>query len=121
MNAYSDKAGLTRDFNMNLLTRINRELGGTFYHEKFNHVAVYNETQNQMESYLECTEDHHVDIAALDHVVSFKKGELIFTERSRKYSLSDIETLSIETGFHIQENYSDKKGYFVDSLFVNQE
>ena len=74
-----------------------------------------------MESYLECTEDHHVDIAALDHVVSFKKGELIFTERSRKYSLSDIETLSIETGFHIQENYSDKKGYFVDSLFVNQE
>ena len=110
--AYNDKAGITAKFNLNLLARINRELGGNFELEKFEHYAFYNHEQHRMEMHLISKIDQQLYIGALGKTFSLKKGESIHTENSYKYSLNQIDALAEDCGFSIEKNFTDKKRWF---------
>jgi len=116
LRAYNDEAGITASFNMNVLRRINRELGGNFDLDKFKHFPTYNPESGFARSYLVSTEAQEVSIEALGKSFAFAKGECIHTEISRKYSIPQIEKLLTDTGFTVQEHFLDKRGYYVDTL-----
>jgi len=115
--AYNDRGGVTREFNMNLLDRINRELGGDFNREKFVYYSGYEVAMGAVESYLVSTEKQEVYIRDLDRVFSFDAWEPIHTESSFKYAEHEIVCLAAETGFQVQKNFFDSRRYFVDSLW----
>jgi uncharacterized SAM-dependent methyltransferase len=116
-NAYNDSKGVTKEFNFNVLDRINKELGGNFDRKNFQHQGLYNIQTGAMESYLVSMIDHDVEIKSLGKSFSFKSWEPIHMEYSYKYLASDIEYLATNTGFEIVENFTDSKGYFIDSLW----
>lgn len=116
-NAYNDKKGITKEFNFNVLDRINETLDGNFDRKNFQHQGLYNIQTGAMESYLISMSKHKVRIGELDKEFSFEPWEAIHMEYSYKYLESDIEELSSGTGFEIIENYTDKRGYFIDSLW----
>ena len=115
--AYNDSRNVTAAFNLNLLSRINRELGGEFDPDSFVHQALYNEEQNRIEMYLVSTCDQEVYIAELNSSFHFKKNEKIHTQHSHKYSLETIETLADRTGMQIIKQWSDPQRYFNVTLF----
>jgi dimethylhistidine N-methyltransferase len=117
-DAYNDKSGITKAFNLNLLQRINDELGGDFNLEKFIHYPVYDPLTGQAKSYLVSTVEQKVTIDALNKSFSFKQWEPIFMEVSQKYNMGDIEKIAFLSGFKIEKNFFDDKKYFVDSLWV---
>jgi dimethylhistidine N-methyltransferase len=110
--AYNDKAGITAKFNLNLLARINRELGGNFELVKFEHCAFYNREQHRIEMHLVSKTDQQLYIGALGKTFFLKKDESIHTENSYKYSLSQIASLAESCGFRIEKNFTDKKRWF---------
>lgn len=116
-NAYNDSQNVTAEFNLNLLSRINNELGGEFELSNFKHEAVYNEKQHRVEMYLVSKKDQHVYIADLKKNYQFKKGERIHTENSHKYSLEEIDHLAKEAGLSIIKNWFDANRYFNLTLF----
>src|SRR6185436_10426747 len=97
--AYNDALGVTAAFNLNVLARINRELGGNFDLRAFQHHAFYNAGVGRVEIYIESTRDQTVTIGQIDMEVQFGEGEQIHTENSYKYALEDIAKLAAETGF----------------------
>ncbi len=115
--AYNDRRGVTSAFNLNLLHRINRELGGDFDVAKFRHFGTYNVFSGAMESYLVSLEPQVVSIAALDLSFAFDAWEPVHTEYSYKYLRSDIARLAKGTGFAIEAEHEDERGWFVDSLW----
>jgi len=115
--AYNDSAGLTRDFNLNLLERINRELGGDFSISKFNHYGTYNPILGRMESYLISNEDQKVTIQSLNKTFYFEAFEPLHVESSFKFSKDDIQGIGNKSGFNIIRHYADEKNYFIDSLW----
>ena len=115
--AYNDKAGITREFNLNLLDRMNRELGADFDRGKFEHFGYYNERISAMESWLISLEDQAVNISEIGSVFYFKKGERIHTEYSHKYSVEDINGLMGGAGFSIVKTFFDSRRFFADSLW----
>jgi len=117
LRAYNDTGGVTREFNLNLLHRINRELGGNFDVSKFRHFGTYDVFSGGMESYLVSMEEQSVFIELIGRSFPFDAWEPIHTEYSYKYLISDIEKLAVETGFEIFEHLFDSKRYFVDSLW----
>jgi L-histidine Nalpha-methyltransferase len=116
-NAYDDAAGVTAKFNLNLLTRINRELGGDFDLEKFTHYANYRPIEGSARSYLMSREKQAVHIAALGRDFEFDQWEAVFMEISQKYSMQMIESLAAESGFKIKHNFFDSQKYYCDSLW----
>lgn len=117
-DAYDDSQGITKAFNMNLLQRINRELGGNFKKEFFDFYSHYNPVNGEVRSYLVSLKQQDVYIANLDKSYAFRQNELIWTELSKKYSLSEIENLAGNNGFELIENFLDCKHYFTDSLWT---
>ena len=115
--AYNDSKDITANFNLNLLTRINRELGGDFKPGQFKYYGSFNENSGAVESHLVSQKDQTVHIKSLDKTYSFKKGEAIHTEDSYKFTEADIFHLANRAGFDILRNYTDSKGYFLDSLW----
>lgn len=115
--AYDDSAGVTRDFNLNLLDRINSELGGQFDRNLFQHHAAYNPVAGCMESYLVSRQRQIVRIAALNSSFLFEPWEAIKVECSYKYDAALIESLATSSGFCLGRQYQDRRGYFVDSLW----
>ncbi len=115
LDAYNDKSGVTREFNLNLLRRINEELGADFDVPSYEHYPTYNPISGEASSYLISLKDQTVRFS--DKVFEFKYGEPIFMEISKKYSDTDITELAESTGFEIVKNYYDCKHYFVDSLW----
>lgn len=115
--AYNDPEGITREFNLNLLDRINRELGGEFERENFVYYGSYQVATGAVESYLVSTREQEVFIRDLDAVFSFEAWEPIHTECSHKFLESEIASLAEETGFEVRKNFFDKRRYFVDSLW----
>lgn len=115
--AYNDSCGHTKEFNLNLLSRINKELGGDFDIDKFQHFGVYSPILGAMESYVLATESQDVFISALQRSFHFDAYEPIHLEYSFKFLKSDIDFLSKKTGFNVKAHYSDPKEYFVDSLW----
>jgi dimethylhistidine N-methyltransferase len=118
LNAYNDSSGVTRDFNLNLLKRLNRELNAHFDLSEFEHHPVYDEVENAAKSYLKSKKDQFVAIRALDIEVKFRKDELIFTEISRKYSHELIGELAAESGFSVVRDLIDSRNYFTDSIWI---
>jgi L-histidine Nalpha-methyltransferase len=114
--AYNDSGGYTRQFNLNLLTRINRELGGNFNVEKFLHWPVYDVQKGEARSYIVSRKKQQVYIEALDTEFSFDAWETIHTEISRKYSTELIEEMANKSGFKVNATYLDKHAYFADVL-----
>ncbi len=117
LDAYNDKNKVTSAFNLNVLTRINNELGGDFDISKFQHFGTYNPKLGAMESFIISMEDQEVSIDYLKKKFQFKSFEPLHMEYSHKYSHRDIEFLAKETGFSIQDSFSDSKMYFTDFLF----
>ena len=116
-DAYNDRAGITRAFNLNLLHRINRELDGNFDIGKFEHYPVYDPLSGEAKSYLISTVSQKVTIGKLGSSYSFTSGEPIYTEISKKYTLQKIEELARSSGFRIQKSLLDGRQYFVDSVW----
>jgi L-histidine N-alpha-methyltransferase len=116
--AYADSQGVTADFNLNLLVRINRDLGGHFRLDAFEHRAVYNEEAGRIEMYLVSKQDQRVRIDNLNLEVSLANGEAIHTENSYKYSLPEIESLATAAGFQIASQWFDVQRRFSVNLFV---
>src|SRR5262245_18470906 len=121
LRAYSDSEGVTGEFNLNLLTRINRELGANFDLSKFRHFATYNVSSGAMESYLVSQEKQIVFIEAIGRSFRFEPWEALHTEYSYKYLTSDIERLAEETGFEVDQHIFDSRNYFADSVWRVQK
>jgi len=115
--AYNDSRDVTAEFNLNLLSRINRELGGEFDLNNFKHQAVYNEEKSRIEMYLISTCEQKTYIADLNKYYHFRKNERIHTENSHKYSLDTIEQISNQVGMEIINQWFDSKRYFNLTLF----
>ena len=117
LSAYDDKEGVTREFNFNLLERINQELGGNFDLKTFKHFPSYDPVSGATKSYLISRIRQTVKVEALGQEFHFLPWEPIATELSQKFNMVDVENLAIKSGFKIKENYYDSNSYFVDSIW----
>jgi dimethylhistidine N-methyltransferase len=108
--AYNDAEGVTAEFNLNLLTRINRELGADFDLGRFEHVAFYNEAEGRIEIYIESRVDQLVHIAG--HGFRLAAGERIHSEYSYKYGLEDFRTLARRAGWIPVDQWVDAENLF---------
>jgi L-histidine N-alpha-methyltransferase len=116
--AYDDSLGITAAFNLNLLVRINRELGANFNVRAFRHSATYNAEHGRIEVYIESLREQVVRIAALDMEVRFAEGERIHTEHSHKYDLHQLSELARATGFERSRTWLDSEERFSSNLLV---
>lgn len=117
LEAYNDKQGITAEFNLNLLKRINKELNGNFNRGDFYHYAQYDPVSGQAKSYLVSSKEQEVTLGNDPRVISFSKDEVIFTEVSRKYDIKMIEDYARESGFSVMTHLFDEKKYFADSIW----
>ena len=116
--AYNDDAGITARFNLNILSRINRELEASFDLRSFSHRAFFNETESRIEMHLVSEIDQRVRIGALGRSFGFSRAETIHTENSYKYNPDWIEEWAARTGFRVQELFTDEKSWFALALFA---
>ncbi len=121
LSAYNDPAGVTAAFNVNLLARINRQLGGDFDVERFRHFATYNVFSGAMESYLVSLAGQQVRIEAIGQTFDFEPWEPIHTEYSYKYLETDVTGLAGATGYEIEARFYDRRRWFVDALWRVQK
>jgi dimethylhistidine N-methyltransferase len=117
LNAYDDSLGITARFNLNLLRRINRELGADFDPEEFAHYASYHPLERAARSFLISMKEQTVSIAALGKEFKFRQWEPVFMEISQKYDLPMIESLAERSEFELVENYFDSNRFYLDSLW----
>ncbi|MGH9522376.1 MAG: L-histidine N(alpha)-methyltransferase [Terriglobales bacterium] len=110
--AYDDAAGVTAQFNLNLLARINRELGGHFDLRTFRHIALWNAKQHRMEIYLESEIEQQIRIDALGLSIRFDAGEWIHTENSHKYTVAGVRRMLRNAGFTPRAVWTDPKKWF---------
>ncbi len=115
--AYDDEQGVTAAFNLNLLTRINRELGADFDVSKFSHYAQYRPVECAARSFLISRERQTVHIAALERTFEFEQWEPIFMEISQKYTQSMIDELAAESGFEIETEFANNEDFYLNSLW----
>jgi dimethylhistidine N-methyltransferase len=99
--AYDDPLGVTAAFNLNLLARINRELGADFELDRFAHHVVWDAQRSRMEMHLRSTASQRVIILAAGLDLGLRAGETIWTESSYKYEVGEIETLLERAGFEV--------------------
>mgnify|MGYP003748581921 CR=1 FL=1 len=111
-HAYDDSQGITAQFNLNVLSRINSELDSNFNIDKFVHHAAYNESKNRVEIYLRSLENQIVNISKAGIMLQIKQNELIHTENSYKYTIPKIKKVFSRTGFRIRDMWFDEKRYF---------
>jgi L-histidine Nalpha-methyltransferase len=116
--AYDDPLGVTAAFNLNLLARINRELGGNFQLKRFEHVARFNQKTSSVEMHLRSRRAQTVTIAEAGFSVTFGEDETIWTESSHKYSHSEILQLAMASGFRCQEQWIDDEWNFAENLLI---
>jgi len=111
-SAYDDSKGTTAKFNLNVLSRINDELDADFDLDNFSHYSIYNESDQRIEMNLKSLVQQSVIIAKSNLSLNFNKDELIHTEYSHKYNVSQIKKLLIDVGFTIKNIWLDDKKYF---------
>ncbi|MFL6279748.1 MAG: L-histidine N(alpha)-methyltransferase, partial [Vicinamibacterales bacterium] len=116
--AYDDPLGVTAAFNKNLLVRINRELGGNFDLDAFDHRAAWNAAEQRIEMHLVSRTAQIVAIKTAGLSVSFARGEHIWTESSYKYEPDQIEHMGVECGFALRDQWTDAGARFALSLMV---
>ncbi len=114
--AYDDAAGVTRAFNLNLLTRLNRELGADFDLQNFRHKAVWDAENQAIQTYLVSTVQQTVRLPEIDLRVQFGAGEAMHTESSHKYTLDGLAGLCREAGLSLTRTWTDDRGWFAVNL-----
>ena len=114
--AYNDAEGITARFNLNLLARINRELGGTFKLDAFEHHAFYNRERHRIEMHLASLKRQKVKVAG--ETVEFRAGETIHTENSYKYSIESLAALARGAGWRPLAVWTDVRKYFSIEAFT---
>ena len=119
LRAYDDAAGVTSEFNKNMLTRINRELGANFNTRLFRHRAKWNAEQSRIEIYLESVIAQRVAIPALELEVKFARGEAIHTENSYKFTPESIGAIVERAGFAVSQRWTDEREWFGVYLAVS--
>jgi L-histidine Nalpha-methyltransferase len=112
LRAYNDAAGVTAEFNRNVLVRVNRELGGGFRPGLFRHRAVWNERESRIEMHLESLIAQTVPIRDLGLTVDFRRGESIHTENSYKFTPETAARLLERGGFAVRQSWTDEKRWF---------
>jgi dimethylhistidine N-methyltransferase len=115
--AYDDPLGVTAAFNLNLLARINRELGGEFRLDRFAHEARYNAAGSRIEMHLRSRRQQTVPIAALGFEASFRKDETIWTESSHKFEAAGVRKLGEDAGWRTVRQWIDSDWGFSETLF----
>ncbi len=113
--AYNDAAGITAKFNLNLLTRINRELGGDFKLDGFEHHAFYNRERHRVEMYLASLKRQKAKVAG--ETIEFRAGETIHTENCYKYSIEKLTALARGAGWRPLQVWTDDHNYFSIQAF----
>ncbi|WP_240755314.1 L-histidine N(alpha)-methyltransferase [Pedobacter sp. SYP-B3415] len=116
LDAYNDQAGITAAFNLNILTRLNRELEADFDLSRFQHYQTYDPLTGACRSYLVSLSEQKVAIGGL--TVSFGQNELINIEVSQKFSPEEIAALADESDFKSLTTIEDSKGWFVDAAWI---
>jgi dimethylhistidine N-methyltransferase len=114
--AYNDAQGVTAAFNKNMLVRINRELGGSFDIDSFEHVALWNRRRSRIEMHLESVYEQRVWVQDLDRGFHFERGERIHTENSYKFNAESIARLLRRSGFKLETQWTDAQGWFCEAL-----
>jgi L-histidine Nalpha-methyltransferase len=110
--AYNDVQGITAAFNLNMLQHLNWKFQGNFDLNLFEHQAIYNNTEHQIEMYLTSKQGHTVTLQALDLIVNFAEGETIHTEISRKFNLQQIAEYLAGKQLTLCQSYTDLKQWF---------
>jgi dimethylhistidine N-methyltransferase len=118
--AYDDAQGVTAAFNLNLLTRLNRELGADFDLAHWQHYTDYSPLNGAVRSFLVSTRAQQVRVAALDETFDFAAWEVIHTENSFKFTLPQIEALAAEVGLRVVASFTDAAGDFADVVLARQ-
>jgi dimethylhistidine N-methyltransferase len=108
--AYDDAQGVTAEFNLNLLARINRELGGDFQLKRFRHKAFYDEARGRVEMHLESLYQQFAHVAG--RRFDFRTGETIHTEISCKYTVAEFQALAAGARFHAEAVWTDPANRF---------
>jgi L-histidine N-alpha-methyltransferase len=114
--AYDDPIGVTAAFNLNLLARVNRELGGDIPLDAFEHVARFNPDARSVEMHLRATRPVKATIPAAGLTVEFRQDETIWTESSHKYVAEEVGPLAADAGFSCARQWMDDEWGFVESL-----
>jgi dimethylhistidine N-methyltransferase len=118
IRAYDDSLGVTAAFNLNLLARVNAELNADFRLDGFDHVARFNTETRSIEMHLRSTRVQHVTVGLAGFSVTFSEGETIWTESSHKYSLDEVDSLALRTGFRRQAQWVDAEWPFAETLLA---
>jgi L-histidine N-alpha-methyltransferase len=116
VRAYDDRAGVTAAFNLNVLHRLNRELGANFDTDCFRHRARWNCVESRMEMHLESTRDQRVNIPAAQLSVQFAAFETIHTESSYKFTRKTLGALLDDAGFTIERTWTDPRQWYALTL-----
>lgn len=117
LDAYNDPAGITEEFNKNLLVRINRELDGNFNLDKFMHWESYDPETGTAKSFLVSKTNQKVNIEKLGIQVNFEAWESIHTEISQKYDDSIVRWLADEAGLHLENSFGDNDNCYKNYIF----
>jgi len=117
LTAYNDREGFTREFNLNILDRMNQELGANFNRNYFYHYPLYDPETGLAKSFLVSTRDQEIHFEQIQKTFFFTKGESIFLEISQKYTLEILHSWAKETDFRVLKDLTDSRGYFVDTLW----
>ena len=116
--AYDDPAGVTAAFNLNVLARINRELGADFDLKQFAHEAVWNITERRIEMHLRSLQRQRIDVPGAGLRIRLEEGETIWTESSHKYFPSEPIEMAARVGFRCEAQWIDEKWPFAQNLWV---
>ncbi len=116
--AYDDPAGVTAAFNLNILGRMNRELGANFDLAAFRHEARWNKAERRIEMHLLSLKRQAVEIPAASLRVMLNEGESIWTESSHKYKAEKVFQMAAETGFRCEGQWIDQEWPFAQNLLV---
>lgn len=111
--AYNDSKGVTEKFNKNILNVVNTIVKTDFNQNDFEHLAFFNKEANRIEMYLEANKDCEIYSPYLVNSIQFKRGDVIHTENSHKYSRELVHELIVDTGLTIKNSYKDSRNWFV--------
>src|SRR5580658_6535678 len=118
LSAYDDEIGVTAAFDLNLLARINRDLGADFDLREFRHVAKINHEARSIEMHLQSKRRQTVSIPAAEVMVELLEGETIWTESSHKYSAGEIVEMARHAGFRCEAQWVDEQWPFAENLLI---
>lgn len=116
--AYDDPIGVTAAFNLNLLARVNRELGGNFQLRDFRHLAIWNEHERRIEMHLQATRRQNIEIPSASLYFRMEEGETIWTESSHKYSAHEPAQMAERAGFRQMAQWTDHEWPFAQNLWI---